>query len=152
MEQGRGEPPKITLKTRLTQLFQGLKEGVDFHDKKIPPEQINSSCVAQTILDHLGIRAKERLGWGKRWENDFSIVPVLEYLGYGAWFTGTDYLTKFPEAYQATLTALYALVRDGALEKFDLGEKDANQESIHYQVIDEERLREIASQKETAQT
>lgn len=147
-----GEGPNHGFKNwrqRLSEILRGLKEGVDFSEKKIPIEEINAPVVAQVILANLGIRAKEKRGFGKRWDNSFSNATVLKYLGYSAWLTGTDYLKKFPEAHQASRQALYVLVREEALKQIDQGKKDANQESIHYQVINEERLREIASPKET---
>jgi hypothetical protein len=112
----------------------------------VPLEEIGPSRVADIIASFFGnelARAVE----GDFWKNPFSVVNVLEEMGYVAPFKKMDYFQLFPKEYSKTREALQALVHKKALAMDEaLKYPDENEERVYYRVVDEKKLREMMNE------
>lgn len=103
--------------------------------EKISIDQITSPTIADLVTKN-------------DWQEPFSIVDILQAFGYTAPWNKTDYRDKFPDEYNQTRAALNSLSARGGLQTINLEKPDINKETIHYQVVDEEKLGKIAAEKE----
>lgn len=113
-------------------------------NNKVPLESINDKTAAWAIDTFLGNPAQERFG-GNRWANGFSIPTLLSNTGSVSPIE-TDYMKAFPKEHAAWRQATQRLVDEGILQAVPLESPDLNKETIHYIVVDPERLKESAEQ------
>lgn len=116
-------------------------------NNKVPLESINDKTAAWAIDTFLGNPLQERSG-GNRWANQFSIPTLLSNTGSVSPIE-TDYMKAFPKEHAAWRQATQRLVDEGILQAVPLKSPDIHNETIHYIVVNPERLKESADQGRT---
>ena len=111
-------------------------------------DEINEQKVADTIVTYFGHIPLSPDNPNRWVDYDFPITVVLDKMGFEKHreFSGeADYFKKFPREYKAVRKALTGLTQEGALGMITLEEEDTDSERLHYEVLDEEALREIST-------
>lgn len=124
--------------------FRRVTEAFSPVNNRVPLESINDKTAAWAIDTFLGNPLQERTG-GNRWANGFSIPTLLSNTGSVSPIE-TDYMKAFPKEHAAWRQATQRLVDEGILQAVPLKSPDLHNETIHYIVVNPERLKESAEQ------
>lgn len=107
---------------------------------RIPLKEIDKTNVSKTIVTYLGNPIQEKIV-GDRWANAFSIVTVLQNMGYSSFLRGKDYSREFGPEYKATRRVLATLVQQGVIMAVARDKPDENGEILYYKVVNEDLLK-----------
>ncbi len=127
-------------------LVRRIVEAVSPLDNRVPFESINDKTAAWVIETFLGNPLQKRVG-GDRWANEFSLPTILASTGSVSPLE-KDYMKAFPREFPVWRQAVQKLVSAGILQAVSLEQPDYNNETIHYKVVNTERLKEFAQEGE----
>ncbi len=138
------QPQKKPLIARIASSLRSAAETLIPRDEKISLDKIDQPMVAEKLKYVNYNLLNERRGENPR--SPFTIVDVLNSLGYISPLNTSDYKEKFPDQYSKVRQILNNLTHQGILDA-EMFDRDTHNEEMVYKINNLDQLDRIAAEK-----